>query len=171
MSVRPNGSSSKKTKSGKNSRKLSARMDSEVVDAFKLFDTDNDGRVTRAEIVDLIESLDGDSNCPHVQELLKASDENGNGSVDISQFMALWISFKAKVGDDGDTEDDIKIAFREYDIDNDGYITKDEMVEAIERMGFVSNKEEEANKCLSEMDLDGDVRVSFAEFMVKWKVT
>ena len=38
-------------------------------------------------------------------------------------------------------------------------------------MGFVSNKEEEANKCLKEMDLDGDGRVSFAEFMVKWKVT
>ena len=31
-------------------------------------------------------------------------------------------------------------------------------------MGFVSNKEEEANKCLKEMDLDGDGRVSFAEF-------
>ena len=43
--------------------------------------------------------------------------------------------------------------------------------QAIERMGFVSNKEEEANKCLKEMDLDGDGRVSFAEFMVKWKVT
>ena len=42
-------------------------MDSEVVDAFKLFDRDKDGRVTREEIVDLIESLEGDSNCPHVQ--------------------------------------------------------------------------------------------------------
>ena len=63
------------------------------------------------------------------QELLKASDENGNGSVDLSQFMALWTSFKAKVGDDGDTEDDIKTAFQEYDVDHDGYITKDEMVE------------------------------------------
>ena len=60
---------------------------------------------------------------------MKASDENGNGSVDLSQFMALWTSFKAKVGDDGDTEDDIKTAFQEYDIDHDGYITKDEMVE------------------------------------------
>ena len=67
MSVKANGSSLKSTKSGKNSRKLSARMDSEVVDAFKLFDTDKDGRVTRDEIVKLIESLDGDSNCPHVQ--------------------------------------------------------------------------------------------------------
>merc|ERR1712126_759381 len=153
MSVRGGTSSSKSTKTVRSSRKLSSRMDSEVVDAFKLFDRDKDGRVTREEIVDLIESLEGDSNCPHVQELLKASDENGNGSVDLSQFMALWTAFK------------------EYDIDHDGYITKDEMVEAIERMGFVSNKEEEANKCLKEMDLDGDGRVSFAEFMVKWKVT
>ena len=49
--------------------------------------------------------------------------------MDLSQFMALWTSFKAKVGDDGDTEDDIKTAFQEYDVDHDGYITKDEMVE------------------------------------------
>ena len=67
MSVKGNGSGSRGTKSVKNSRKLSTRMDSEVVDAFKLFDRDNDGRVTRDEIVDLIESLDGDSTCPHVQ--------------------------------------------------------------------------------------------------------
>ena len=66
--------------------------------------------------------------CCIFKELLKASDENGNGSVDLSQFMALWISFKAKVGEDGDTEADIKTAFREYDKDNDGYITKDEMM-------------------------------------------
>ena len=67
MSVRGSSSSSKSTKSLRSSRKLSSRMDSEVVDAFKLFDRDKDGRVTREEIVDLIESLEGDSHCPHVQ--------------------------------------------------------------------------------------------------------
>ena len=67
MSVRGSTSSSKSTKTVRSSRKLSSRMDSEVVDAFKLFDRDKDGRVTREEIVDLIESLEGDSNCPHVQ--------------------------------------------------------------------------------------------------------
>ena len=67
MSVRGSNSSSKSTKTVRSSRKLSSRMDSEVVDAFKLFDRDKDGRVTREEIVDLIESLEGDSNCPHVQ--------------------------------------------------------------------------------------------------------
>ena len=67
MSVRGNGSASKSSKAVKNSRKLSARMDSEVVDAFKLFDRDKDGRVTREEIVDLIDSLEGDATCVHVQ--------------------------------------------------------------------------------------------------------
>ena len=73
MSVRGSSSSSKNPKSVKSSRKLSSRMDSEVVDAFKLFDKDKDGRVTREEIVDLIESLEGDSNCPHVQVRKKSA--------------------------------------------------------------------------------------------------
>jgi len=153
------------------SRKLSTKMDSEVMDAFRLFDRDNDGRITRSEIVALIESLEGDPNCPQVQELIEASERNGKGSIDQSEFMALWISFKAKVGDEGETEADIKTAFKAYDLDGDGYITKDEMVEAITKMGFVSNTEEEAAKCLQEMDLDGDGKVSFAEFMVKWKIS
>lgn len=38
-------------------------------------------------------------------------------------------------------------------------------------MGFVSNKEAEATKCMKDMDLNGDGRVSYAEFMVKWRVT
>jgi len=38
-------------------------------------------------------------------------------------------------------------------------------------MGFVENKEEEATKCLNEMDLDGDGRVSYPEFMLKWRVS
>lgn len=155
----------------KSSRKLSTRMDSEVLDAFKLFDRDKDGRITKTEIVDLIVSLDGDPKCPQVKEIIEASERNTNGSIDQSEFMALWVAFKAKIGEEGETEAEIKTAFKEYDLDGDGYITKDEMVEAITKMGFVSNTEEEASKCLKEMDLDGDGKVSYAEFMVKWKIT
>ena len=68
-----------------------------------------------------------------IKELLKPADKNGNGNLDLTQFMVLWTSFKTKVGEDGDTEDDIKAAFRKYDTDNDGYITKDEMIEVISR--------------------------------------
>ena len=49
------------------SRKLSQRVDQEVVEAFQLFDKDHDGKVTKEEIVDLIKSLEGDPKCQHVQ--------------------------------------------------------------------------------------------------------
>ena len=63
----------------------------------------------------------------HFQELLKASDQAG--SVDLSNFMKLWQQFKATVNEDGDdTEEEIKQAFKDYDRDGDGYITKDEMM-------------------------------------------
>ena len=45
------------------------------------------------------------------------------------------------------------------------------LLQAMTKMAFVSNSEEEASKCLKEMDLDGDGRVSYAEFMVKWRIT
>ena len=48
---------------------------------------------------------------------------------------------------------------------------KYDFFQAMTRMGTVNNKEEEAAKCIREMDLDGDGRVSFAEFMVKWRVS
>ena len=63
----------------------------------------------------------------HFQELLKASDQAG--SVDLSNFMKLWQQFKSTVNEDGDdTEEEIKQAFKDYDRDGDGYITKDEMM-------------------------------------------
>jgi len=147
------------------------KHDSEVEQAFKLFDRDKDGRVTSAEITDLIVSLGGDPRCPLVQDLLSSPDSKADGSVDINEFMQLWVAFKAKVGDEGETEEDIRTAFREYDLDNDGFITQEEMVEAMGKMGFVADKEQEAKRCLEEMDLDRDGRVSFAEFMVRWKIT
>ena len=44
--------------------------------------------------------------------------------------MSLWKDFKAKVmSEEDESEEDIRAAFKNYDIDGDGYITKDEMVQ------------------------------------------
>ena len=59
--------------------------------------------------------------------MLKASDEQG--SVDLGSFMKLWQKFKESVSEEGDdSEEEIKLAFKDYDVDGDGYITKDEMM-------------------------------------------
>lgn len=48
----------------------------------------------------------------------------------MSQFMKLWQDFKAKMNEEDETEDEIRQAFRDYDRNGDGYITKDEMLQA-----------------------------------------
>ena len=49
--------------------------------------------------------------------------------MDLTRFMKLWQQFKASVSEDGeDTEEEIKSAFKDYDVNGDGYITKDEMM-------------------------------------------
>ena len=59
--------------------------------------------------------------------MLTASDREG--SVDLAQFMMLWQKFKESVSEEGDdTEEEIKKAFKDYDVNGDGYITKDEMM-------------------------------------------
>ena len=44
-------------------------------------------------------------------------------------------------------------------------------LQVISTLGFVADKDDEVTKCLKDMDIDGDGRVSYAEFMVKWKIT
>ena len=64
-------------------RKISSKMDREVIEAFRLFDKDNDGRITRQEITHVIESLGGDPKCQHVQVSVTGeanSDKKGHDS-------------------------------------------------------------------------------------------
>ena len=117
-------------------KKLSVKHNDEVIEAFNLFDADGDKRIQSKEILSLIKALGGHIDCQHVQDLVEACKENGD-SLDLEEFLEQWSLFKQKLGDDDEDEDEIKEAFRMYDQDNDGYITKEEMLAAITQMGFV----------------------------------
>ena len=60
-----------------------------------------------------------------------------NLCVGLEEFLVQWSLFKEKLDEEEDEEDDIKEAFKMYDKDGDGYITREEMLEAITAMGFV----------------------------------
>ena len=117
-------------------KKLSVKNNNEVIEAFKLFDADGDKRIKSEEILSLITALGGDIQCQHVQDLVEACRDNGD-SLDMEEFLEQWSLFKQKLGDEDEDEDEMKEAFKMYDQDGDGYITKDEMLAAITQMGFV----------------------------------
>ena len=51
------------------------------------------------------------------------------GSVEVGQFMNLWQKFKQAANKDDESEDEIKKSFEQFDLNGDGFITKDEITQ------------------------------------------
>merc|ERR1712025_35069 len=134
----------------------------ELKEAFKLFDMDGDGMITKDELRKLVEKVGGSMTEGEAKGLINQADKDGNESIDFSEFSKLWAAIKGE----GEGEKEIP----KLDVDNSGYITKDEMMTVITDCDhFAGDKMEEARKCIAELDVDKDGRVSYPEFLLVWK--
>ena len=61
-------------------------------------------------------------------------------------------------------------AFNKLDLNQDGYVTKDELAQYLKKSGL-SNTEKDAKlqKCFHSLDLNGDGKISYPEFFMAWK--
>ena len=91
---------------------------------FTKLDTDNDGVLSMEELeagmqeVCDVFHLDP----PDLRAMFKASDTNGNGTIDYTEFIAA--AFKKDVLL---SRKNLEAAFKMLDLDNDGHISKDEL--------------------------------------------
>ena len=61
-------------------------------------------------------------------------------------------------------------AFNKLDLNRDGYVTKEELTCYLRNSGLLPNEcEEKAAKCFKNLDLNGDGRISYPEFVMGWK--
>merc|ERR1711971_1091689 len=140
--------------------------DAELQEAFKLFDMDGDGMITIDELKKLVEKVGGTMTEGEAKGLIHQADKDGNEGIDFSEFSKLWSAIKGE----GEGEKEIRKEFSKLDVDNSGFITKDEMLTVITDCDhFAGDKMEEARKCIAELDVDKDGRVSYPEFLLVWK--
>jgi len=138
----------------------------ELEEAFKLFDADGDGVITSEELKNLIGKVGGSMSEGEAQALIHKADKDGNKGIDMSEFTDLWATIRG----DGPGESEIRNEFMKLDIDSSGFITKDEMLTIIASCpNFAGDKGDEAQKCVAELDVDQDGRVSYPEFLLVWK--
>ncbi|XP_049873882.1 calcium-binding protein E63-1 isoform X2 [Pectinophora gossypiella] len=141
--------------------------------AFGLLDRDSDGHVTPAELQFMLRNLGIQVSDDLIADLIKDASRTGNGLIDENEFMQWVTKIQAIQGLDvgasgGDSEEeitrDLLAAFKVFDRDDNGYITRDELRTALEMIGEPVT-DAQLNQVLALGDIDHDGRIDYEEFV------
>ena len=93
---------------------------------FKKLDTDKSGTLSFQEILD----LPAIKKNPLARRIIAVLDHDMSGEIDFKEFVHGMCQFRSH----GDRETKLKFAFKIYDMDNDGYITYEDLFQVLKLM-------------------------------------
>ncbi|TVU15236.1 hypothetical protein EJB05_38745, partial [Eragrostis curvula] len=124
---------------------------------FNNMDTDKSGTITVEELKEGLRKLGSEISEAEVEKLVEAVDLNKSGSIDYTEFLTAMMN-KHKV----ENEADLLRAFQHFDKYSSGYITRDELEQAMAEYGM--GDEASIKQVLDEVDRDKDGRIDYEEF-------
>ncbi|XP_032291479.1 calcium-binding protein E63-1 isoform X2 [Drosophila virilis] len=147
--------------------------------AFDLLDRNRDGRVTANELQFMLKNLGINVRDEIIHDLIREASHSGNGLINEAEFLQ-WVGRIQALRDDqqhdenssnaskpvdeaDDVTEDLIAAFRVFDRDGNGFITRDELQTAMEMIGEPLN-EAQLEQLLAIADLDQDGRINYEEF-------
>lgn len=131
---------------------------------FEALDEDGDGSLSMAEVERGLK-LSGVEVPKDLQQSLQNVDSDGSGMVDYTEFLAATLDEKHHLQDAV-----CWAAFRVFDVDGDGKITKDELASMLScgraagLAEMLGAERAEIEQAVAEADLDGDHCIDFEEF-------
>ncbi|XP_002135302.2 calcium-binding protein E63-1 isoform X1 [Drosophila miranda] len=147
--------------------------------AFDLLDRNRDGRVTANELQFMLKNLGINVRDEIIHDLIREASHSGNGLINEAEFLQ-WVGRIQALRDEqqqhddnpsnskpldeaDDVTEDLIAAFRVFDRDGNGFITRDELQTAMEMIGEPLN-EQQLEQLLAIADLDQDGRINYEEF-------
>jgi calmodulin len=109
----------------------------ECRETFKMFDKDGDGQISAKELGIVMRQLGLSPTEDEIIEMILEVDEDGNGEINFDEFLTI-MAHKMK---DADTELGTLEAFRVFDRERTGMITKSELKNIIMHMGEPMSEE------------------------------
>ncbi|KAH6765942.1 calcium-dependent protein kinase 17 [Perilla frutescens var. hirtella] len=124
---------------------------------FKGMDTDNSGTITLEELKKGLSKQGTKLSEYEVQQLMEAADADGNGTIDYEEFITATMHINRM-----DREEHLYTAFQYFDKDNSGFITIEELEQALREFGMDNGKD--IKEIITEIDADHDGRINYDEF-------
>ncbi|KAK7871297.1 hypothetical protein R5R35_007573 [Gryllus longicercus] len=140
----------------------------EFREAFRLFDRDGDGSITQLELGRVMRSLGQFAREEELRLMLREADADGDGNVSFEEFVSIVCNLGAAGAGAASTAEDeereLRDAFRVFDKHNRGYISASDLRAVLQCLGE-DLSEEEIEDMIKEVDVDGDGRIDFYEFV------
>lgn len=133
--------------------------------AFDLFDVDKDGHITAEEVQHILSLLGQSTTLEEARDLVHQVDSDENGTIEFSEFLAMMASHSVgpEQGPSFESDEDFHHIFEMFDLNRDGLLDAQELMDAMERIGERITLEQ-CHSMIREADLDGDGNINFEEF-------
>lgn len=137
----------------------------ELRQAFRLFDKDGDGSITTDELGTVMRNLGQFPSLDELNTMLKEIDIDGDGTFSFEEFVQVMANMGGLAEQsEEDEEEELRQAFRVFDKSGCGYITPSDLRAVLQNIGE-DLTEEEIDEMIAEVDIDGDGRIDFEEFI------
>ncbi|CAG7726573.1 unnamed protein product [Allacma fusca] len=143
--------------------KITKTQMKEFREAFGFFDKDGDGSITKDELGIVMRSLGQFASEEELKEMLKEVDINGDGTFSFDEFVQIVTNYAGGTSVT-DEEQELRDAFRIFDKHNRGYISASDLRAVLHCLGE-DLSEDEIEDMIKEVDVDGDGRIDFNEFV------
>ncbi|GFR70630.1 calmodulin [Elysia marginata] len=137
----------------------------ELREAFRLFDKDGDGSISTEELGTVMRNLGQFPSMDELNQMLKEIDIDGDGTFSFEEFVQVMANVGGiSEGGEENEEEELRQAFRVFDKSKCGYITPSDLRAVLQCMGEELS-EEDIDDMIAEVDIDGDGKIDFEEFI------
>uniref|UniRef100_H2YWY3 EF-hand domain-containing protein n=1 Tax=Ciona savignyi TaxID=51511 RepID=H2YWY3_CIOSA len=133
----------------------------EFQNMFNLFDKNMDGVIEAKELELFMRSLGYHLTKPEIKDIMETYDLDSSGGIDINEFGKM---VKGKIRSEYLHSLELQMAFKVFDRNQDGFISRDELREVLQTM-TENPTEEELTEMMLEADTNGDGRIDYCEFV------
>ena len=139
---------------------LSDEQLAEFREAFALFDKDGDQTISAEELGTVMRALGQNPTPQEVQQMIDDVDENGDGTIDFDEFKVLMQMQMTET----DQTENLTSAFKVFDVDGSGSITKEELHKIMTTLGEPLT-DAEVDEMMKGADKDGSGTIEYKEFV------
>merc|ERR1712110_8107 len=134
-------------------------------DAFKTFDLNGDGEISREELKTALQNIGKANLFSNLEAIISANDKDNSGTIDYHEFLE---AMKGQIVGGGasserNEEDELRATFNNVDKDSNGFISAAELTHCLAEMGMQMS-EQEIDNLIYQVDVDGDGKIGFEEF-------